>query len=55
MGVNTISVISIKNDTFPIKELLKNSVYYPACYDDGEPVKFFNERFAEYREENSSY
>lgn len=38
----------IETGVVPIKTLLENSVYYPACYDDGEPVKFFNERFAEY-------
>lgn len=38
----------IESGQVPIKDLLANSVYYPCCYDDGAPVKFFNERFAEY-------
>lgn len=38
----------IESGTVPIKDLLENSVYYPACYDDGTPVKYFNERFSEY-------
>ena len=31
-----------------IEEILGNSVFYPACGDDGLPVKYFNEHFAEY-------
>lgn len=38
----------IETGFVPIEALLENSVYYPCCYDDVVPVKFFNERFAEY-------
>ena len=31
-----------------IEAILSNSVFYPACGDDGLPVKYFNEHFAEY-------
>lgn len=31
-----------------IDEILSNSLFYPACGDDGLPVKYFNEHFAEY-------
>ena len=31
-----------------IEEILGNSMFYPACGEDGLPVKYFNEHFAEY-------
>lgn len=31
-----------------IDEILSNSLFYPSCGDDGLPVKYFNEHFAEY-------
>ena len=46
--INQLTKSSIETEAIPVKDLLANSVYYPACYDDGAPVKFFNERFAEY-------
>lgn len=48
MKINDYTKDFIEQGMVPVKELLSNSVYYPACYDDGEPVKFFNGRFAEY-------
>lgn len=46
--LSQLSKTFVETGAVPIKDLLANSVYYPACYDDGAPVKFFNERFAEY-------
>ena len=38
-----------------IEAILSNSVFYPACGDDGLPVKYFNEHFAEYGVNNYVY
>lgn len=38
-----------------IDEILCNSVFYPACGEDGLPVKYFNEHFAEYGINNYVY
>lgn len=46
--INQLTKNDIETWPVPVKGLLSNSVYYPCCYDDGAPVKFFNERFAEY-------
>jgi len=47
-SLDTFSKEFIETGKVPIKEILKNSVYYPACYSDGGPVKFFNENLSEY-------
>ncbi|MBT6000113.1 MAG: hypothetical protein HOG68_03695, partial [Candidatus Marinimicrobia bacterium] len=42
MHKELLQKINIKNggitDKFPLKELLENSLYYPACGRDGDPV-----------------
>lgn len=48
MMINNYSKDFVESGPVPVNDLLSNSVYYPCCYDDGTPVKFFNERFAEY-------
>lgn len=38
-----------------IEEILGNSVFYPACREDGIPVKYFNEHFTKYGIDNYVY
>lgn len=38
----------IETGRLPIDNLLRGSLYYPACGTDGSPIKYFNERYGEY-------
>ena len=40
MNLSTLTREDILNKRIPMKELLEDSVYYPACYDDGRPIKY---------------
>lgn len=40
--IENITREEIENNPFPIKQLLKNSLYYPACGLDGGIIKFCN-------------
>ncbi len=42
MDLTTITREDILDKRIPMKELLKDSVYYPACYSDGRPIKYCN-------------
>jgi hypothetical protein len=42
MNLSTLTREDILNKRIPMKELLEDSVYYPACYDDGRPIKYCN-------------
>lgn len=40
--LNTLTVNEVENGTFPLSEVLKNSLFYPACDNDGGVVKDCN-------------
>ena len=42
MDLTTLTREDILGKRIPMKELLENSVYYPACYSDGRPIKYCN-------------
>jgi hypothetical protein len=42
MNLSTLTREDILTGRIPMKELLEGSVYYPACYDDGRPIKYCN-------------
>ena len=42
MNLNNLTQEDILNRRIPMKELLEDSVYYPACYTDGRPIKYCN-------------
>ncbi|MEI7943139.1 MAG: hypothetical protein WCH76_08295 [Candidatus Riflemargulisbacteria bacterium] len=33
---------AIKNGKFPLNDILKNSLFYPSCGNDGGPVKYLS-------------
>ena len=42
MNLSTLTREDILNKRIPMKELLDDSVYYPACDADGRPIKYCN-------------
>lgn len=42
MNLMTLTPEDILGRRIPMKELLEGSVYYPACYTDGRPIKYCN-------------
>lgn len=43
MELDRLTKGQIENGSFPLRELLFNSVYYPACGQDGRPIQYCNE------------
>ena len=46
--MKNLSKTDIETGRLPIGDLLRNSLYYPACWTDGSPIKYFNERYGEF-------
>ena len=44
-ALNILSVSDICHGNFPLRQLLKDSLYYPACDLDGGVVRYCNEHF----------
>lgn len=42
MNLNNLTQEDILRRRIPMKEFLEDSVYYPACYTDGRPIKYCN-------------
>ena len=52
MNINSLvnlSVSAVEQGTFPLRQLLENSLYYPACDVDGEVIRYCNRHFAQMR------
>lgn len=47
MTLQDLSIIDIESGKLPLRYLLADSLYYPACDIDGGVVKYCNEHFAE--------
>ena len=53
--LNNLTKENIENGVFPLKQVLANSLFYPACADDGGIVKDCNTLNASLGNENFIY
>jgi len=45
--LNTLLESDVCQEKFSLLDILENSLYYPACFSDGDPIRFCN-RYAQY-------